>query len=317
MLDWPRQDRLLSTLASTLDAGLPPDRALALAGDAAGGRPGRRARAAAQRITTGTPLAEALVAAGEDQLICAVLRAGERTGGLPALCRQLAGAYALRASLRDEVVGRLAYPVLLIHAALLLAPLPWVIAGDLPGWSMAIGPLLPALGLALLAAIACWSGRAGLLARLALRRPLAGLCLPALAADAAAVLAAALAAGLLVPDALELAADACANRQLAGRLRDAAQAVRAGRLPDLAAALAACGLVGDLLDLVRAGEVSGKLDQALAQVRTIAAERFAGRLRWTARLVTGTIYALAMLLAAAAIFAMYGKVYGGLLRELD
>lgn len=316
MLHWHRQARLYATLAQTLESGLPPDRALELAAAAAGGTPGARARQAALRIAAGTPLCRALGGAGEDAMACAVLAAGDAAGRTPALCRQLGEAFALRARLRDDAVSRLAYPALLAHLALLLLPLPWVVREDgLPVWCMLLGPLLLWGLLAAAALAAWWSGRAGVLARLALRAPLAALCRPALAADAAAVLGAALAAGMLVPDALELAAGACANRELARRLAAAGIGVRQGRVPDLSAALADCGFAGDLLELVRAGERAGRLEQGLAQMRTVAAERFAWRLQWTARLATGAAYAGAMLIAAATVFAMYGQVYGGLMRE--
>jgi len=122
---------------------------------------------------------------------------------------------------------------------------------------------------------------------------------------------------LLVPDALELAAGACANRELAVRLAEAGVAVRSGRLPDLVAALSACGMSGDELELIRTGERSGKLEEGLAQARVLAAERFAIRLQWTARAVTGAVYGLAMLIAAATIFTMFAKTYAPLMRELE
>lgn len=317
IFDWHRQARLCESLGSTLDAGLPPHVALGLAGDAAGGTVGRRARAAAAAVATGTPLSAAMAGSGEDRLLCAVLAAGERSGRLPPLARQLAATFSLRARLRDEVIGRLIYPTLLIHLALLLLPLPWVVSGSLPAWTMAVGPLTVWVLVLSGVVAARASSRAGLLARLALRQPFRLLCRPALVADAAAVLGAALSAGLLVPDALELAAGACANRELAARLREAAAGVRTTRLPDLTAALAACGLEGDELELIRTGERSGKLEEGLSHARTVAAERFALRLQWTARLTTGTVYGLAMLIAAVTILMMAAQTYGPLLRELE
>lgn len=318
MLHWHRQARLFASLASTLDAGLPPDRALDLAAAAAGGVPGARARRAAMRVTSGTPLGQALADAGEDPMACAVLHAGDSAGRTPVLCRQLAEAYTLRARLRDEVTSRLAYPSLLIHVALVLLPLPWVVGDDgLPIWCLALGPLALWSLLIVAALSAWWSRRAGLLARLVLRWPLSVLCLPALAADATAVLGAALSAGMLVPDALELAARACANRLLAARLAAAAIAVRTSRTPDLTAALADCGFSGDILELIRTGEASGKLEQGLSHARTVAAERFAWRLQWTGRLITGTVYAVAMLVAVVTIFSMYSKTYSGLMHAVE
>ncbi len=320
MLHWSAEAMLWDLLASNLEAGLPPDRSLALAADGAGGLPGRQARQAAEQVATGTPLAEALAGAGVVALACAVVRAGELSGRLPPLLRGLAEACRMRAKLRDETISRLAYPCFLLHLAPALLPLPWIIQGRLSAWCMLLGPLLlwALVGGVVLAG--WWSGRAGILAQLVLRWPLGALARPALAADLAAVLRAALGAGMLAPDAIELAAGACANRVFAVRLAAAAADLRHRRAPDLHAALRSAGLGGDLLEVVRTGELSGRLEESLEQVRRLAAERFAWRLQWTARLLTGTASLLALLIAGAVVISMYWQVsvapVNEILREL-
>ncbi len=279
-----------------------------MAAETAGGAVGRRARVAAAQVALGKPLAEAMLAVGEDPVACAIVRAGEQAGRLPVLARQLAESYRLRARLRDDIVGRMVYPTILVHFALVVLPLPWVMSGKLAGWTMVLGPGLLWLSIGLTMAIAWWTGRAGLLARLALRAPCSALCWPALAADLMAVLRAAIGAGMLAPAALELAAGSCANRLLAERVMKAAADLRQGRSADLSAALEACGVRGDLLEIIRVGETSGKLEEAFGQARTIAAERFIWRLQWTARITTGTAYAIAMLVAAGTVLTMYSAV---------
>lgn len=316
MFHWQQEAILWETLGTILEAGLAPDRALALAAEPAGGATARMARAAAKRVGHGEPLGQALLAAGADPLACAVIRAGEHTGRLPPMLRRLGEACRLRARLRDETISRLIYPSILVHLALFLLPLPKVVAGSLPVWAMLLGPLALWLGLGGMLLAGWWFRRSGLLGRFVLRRPLAFLCWPALAADLAAILGAAFSSGMLGPEALELAAGACPNRLLAQRLRLAGSGLRANRLPDLSAALAEVGLAGDLLEIIRAGEVSGRLDQACEQVRTIASERFSWRLQWTGKMVTGTCYGLSMLIAALAIFSIAGQALGGVSQEL-
>lgn len=317
LTSWHRQARLLDSLAGCLDAGLPPDRSLALAADAAGGAVGRRGRAAAAQVAAGRPLSAALAAAGEDARIAAVAAAGEAAGCLPPLLRQLAAAYVLRARLRDEAVSRAAYPVLLLHAALVVPALPGVVAGALPAAALVAGPAALWLLAACLLVGAWQTRRSGLAARLALLPPLAAVCRPAIDADLCAVARAALGAGMLPPAALELTADAVPNRVVAARLRAAARLVGGERLPDVAAALAEAGVGGDLLGVIATGETSGRLDQALGQAATIAAERFALRVQWAARLANGAVYAVAVIVAVVVILGMYQRVYGGLAAGLE
>jgi type II secretory pathway component PulF len=316
LFHWQAEAVLWETLGSILDVGLPPDRALNLAAQPAGGATARIARAAAVLVGQGTPLSEALRASGADPFACAVICAGETTGRLPPLLRRLGESCRLRAKLRNETIGRLIYPSILIQFALLVLPLPMVVASKVSPWMLLLGPvsLWVLVGIAVL--LGLWFRRSGVLGRIALKKPCAAVVWPALIADLAAVLGAAFTSGMLASDALELAASACSNRLLAERLRTAAGDLRNRRLPDLASALASAGLSGDLLELFRTGEASGRLEYACDQVRTIASERFSWRLQWAGKIATGLCYGLAVLVAALTVISMFTQVYAGLNSEL-
>jgi type II secretory pathway component PulF len=134
--------------------------------------------------------------------------------------------------------------------------------------------------------------------------------MPMIVANTSQVLRAGLAAGMLVPDALELAAGGTGNRAMAERLRAAATDVRNGRLPDLAAALGACGFPSTELGLIANAEFAGKLEEVLRQVSVIAEESFRSRAMWTAKVFTGVVYTIALLVAAAAILSGAGAYIG-------
>ncbi|MFM2092720.1 MAG: hypothetical protein RLZZ127_3209, partial [Planctomycetota bacterium] len=76
-----RWAQFLDHLAGTLDAGLPPGRAVAVAAEAAGGAIAARGPAWVAAIDRGTALADAID--GTDPVVRAVLAAGERSGRLP------------------------------------------------------------------------------------------------------------------------------------------------------------------------------------------------------------------------------------------
>jgi len=155
------------------------------------------------------------------------------------------------------------------------------------------------------------------LARLALAWPLHGLTMPLIAGTSCLVLRAALGAGMLVPAALELAAGACPNRVAAAGLADAAQGVATGAIPTLTAALGACAFPAEVVQLVANGEHSGTLEATLARCTTLQQERFRTRSEWTARIATGTVYGLSMLVGAAVVIGFYASYLGMIKQAAD
>ncbi|HEX3131964.1 MAG TPA: type II secretion system F family protein [Planctomycetota bacterium] len=307
-MSWAHTATFYEQLAVTLDAGLTVVQAVQLAGDTAGGPFRAHGVAWSTGCAAGRGMAEQLAQTRQPMFDIALVKAGETSGRLPELCRELAANYRHRIALRNLVVSRLIYPVLLIHVTLMTAG---VVLAFLCGWGLWIILGLP---LALWVLVGgCFAGfrllGANRQAHLALIGPFAPLTLPLVGANTCTVLRAALSAGLMGPDALELTAGACGNRVLAAQLMEAARDLRHNRLDSITAALARARLPPIVIDHVKTGEFSGKLDQNLGQAAILMRESFRLRAEWTARVVCGLIYGGAMLAGAVLIlFVVSGYV---------
>lgn len=303
-MTWVGAAAFYDQLRGILAAGLPLRQALELAGNAAAGRHRLLAPRWAAGCAAGQTLAEQLARDGEPVLAAALVRAGEASGRLPEMCGEIAGYYQHAVVLRRLMISRLVYPVILIHVALVVAAVPAAFADESP-LLVLVGP---AALWALVAVAVVIGSRLGptTASRLALLPGLRALTLPLVAANTCLVLRAALSAGMLFPAALDLAAGACGNRVIAQRLRAAAAGLVANGQGNLTSALAQAGFPAVVVQLVANGEVAGKLEDALAHGAELEREAFRLRSEWTARIVAGTIYGLALLLAAVTVIVLYG-----------
>jgi len=292
--------------------GLTLAQALEHAAAASPGWHGARAKAWSSGCAGGQSLAEQLERDGEEAVATALVRAGEVSGQLPRLCSEIAGLYEHRLRLRGMIIARSIYPALLATLALMAPGVVGVIARDAPVWTMLVGPAALWGGVIAVVVANAVMQRSGLMARLALAWPLRGLVMPLLAANTCLVLRAALSAGMLMPRALDLAADACGNQVMAARLRAAAGDLNQGRLPNLTAAVAAAGLPHLVVMLVSNGEIAGALDDTLDRAAAQQREAFQERTLWTARILTGLFYAA----AAAGVGWMVISMYSGYLSQV-
>jgi type II secretory pathway component PulF len=299
-MTWAGAAAFYDQLRGILVAGLPLRQALELAGNAASGRHRSLAPGWAAGCAAGATLAEQLERHGEPVLATALVRAGEASGRLPEMCGEIAGYYHHAVALRRLMISRLVYPVLLIHVALVAAAVPAVVVAGYSPLLLLVGPAVLWVLIATAVVIGSRLGPAAT-ARLALLPGLRGLTLPLVAGNACLVLRAALAAGMLMPAALDLAAGACGNRVIATRLRAAAAILVASGQGNLTSALGQAGFPAVVVQLVANGEVAGRLEETLARCAELEREAFRLRSEWTARVVAGTIYGLAMLLAAATV----------------
>lgn len=286
-----------TSLADALDAGLPAETALTSAGLAGAG-------------LAGNPIHEALAAAHPSLSITerAVLRAAEQGGNLPAALRQLAEDRRTRRTRRGELVGRLAYPALVITLAALVSVL-----------FASIG--MPGLGLGF------WGGTllaaaAGVGLLLHLRRRLRsdpGFVMP-LAGDALARAAAIpyfeallglYAAGVRIDRAHGEAASACTQAALRARLVTASTSLGAGAA--FADALEKAGAFeGWVHAVVRDAERTGSLETGMRHVVTRLRTLTDATARRAIRVLGGFGYAFAVLV----VLLTLARFYGGLADRL-
>ncbi|HYE04923.1 MAG TPA: type II secretion system F family protein [Planctomycetota bacterium] len=316
-MSWSSAGMFYHQLGTLVKAGLPMAQALDHAAGATAGRHAERARHWSDGCAHGRGLAEQLRADHEPAMATALVEAGEASGRLPDLCFELGRFYDHLCRVRSQTIARLAYPVVLGHVALVIPAVPAVFLGRSPWWSMLIGPAI-VWGLVLAGAVVLVvARRSGLAARLALTGPGRVVAEPLIVANSALVIGAGLTAGMLVPRALELAADGCGNRVMARRLRDAAGDVATGRTPDLTAALAKAGFPAVTVQLIANGERTGTTEQALARAAEHARASFEERLAWAGRIVVSVIYTLAMALAVWQILAMFNAIYAPVFEMIE
>ena len=199
---------------------------------------------------------------------------------------------------------------MLLHLSIMFPTVPAVVIGTEPIWHILIGPVILWLIIAVIwgQQVSCATPPFGTTGA-----PRAPDALEVLrhAADrrqylGAAVIRASLAAGMLIPG----RARTC-GRQLRQSPRWQSNCSRSapastcgrGRLADFTAALKSCGFPEQAVALLSNGEFSGRLEEVLLQVATLADDSASVRARSHAppKIFTGTIYFISILVAVIAI----------------
>jgi len=316
-MSWQSAARFYRQLGMITRTGISLTQALTMAGGVAGGRHSALAGGWSDGCSRGSDLASQLRAAHEDPLTAALIQAGEKSGRLPEMAQMIADHFEHLMKLRSEIISRLIYPVLVLLFALMIPAVPGIFINGSPFWHVLVGPF--ALGVLAVVAVGfvVTTHRSGLLARLALSKPLVFFSMPLILTNTCRVLRAGFAAGMLVPDALELASGACGNRSMRARLEQAAVQVRGGGIPDLASAMTSAGFPLEMVQLIANGETAGRSEEVLMQVATVSEESFRIRSTYAARIFTGTIYGIAMLVASLVIIGMVSKYYIQPIKDLN
>lgn len=307
-MSWASAARFYHQLGMVHHVGISLAQAVEMSGGATFGRHRELAPIWSRGCAAGGQLADQLEASGEPALAVALMRAGEHSGRVTEGARMLAEHFDHLIALRGMIIARSIYPLLVINLGLMVPAIPGAFLGTTPAWKILLGPAILWAVIGAAAVSTRLAGASGLLARIALLPGGRFLAMPMLVSNVCRVLRAALSAGMLVPQALDLAAGGSGNRDMAERLRAAASDVRSGRVPDLTAALNACGFPRDAVNMIENGERSGKLEDVLTHVAVVYDESFRSRTMWTAKVITGVVYGLAMLLTAAVVLSMYGGV---------
>ncbi len=329
--------RFSQQFARLLRAGLPLDRALEICLGLAADRGGADAiRAVLARVRDGAGLAEAMAAQGRafPRAYVSLVRAGEESAALPAVLSRTADFLGRAEANRQRIVSALIYPALLVAVAALsvglvltvvlpqFAPLFAEAGARLPHSArllLATGDTLAAAWWAIppVIAAAILAGRQALRApriatardRLLLALPLAGPLIRRIEIGRfTRTLSVLLANGVPGPRALGLAGAVIKNRVIAGAVETVAARFREGE--GLSVPLARSGEFPPLvIQLIRTGEESGRLDEMLNEVAETCEEE-AGRTieRLIALLVPAITVALGVLVAAVIATVMNAMI---------
>lgn len=302
---WKATATFYEQLGSMLRSGLEPHHACSMALAHSGSGYARASKRLLDHLSHGGSLAEGLAMIGERSLIVSLVHAGERSARLPEICREISTLFETASRLRMQSIGRLLYPLVLLHAAMVLPCVVGAISGAMNPWLILAGPI----AFWILALIAWISlnvlNRNGGLSRFALLPPAGFVVWPFVVQRTAMLLQAGLEAGLLTSDALRMTASGCGNRIVAASLLRSADTVEKTRDLSVHQALHDAGLPDVYVRLISTGEEGGSLEQSLAKVAKVSGEIFSMRLDMTARFLNGLFYTIAAAAAIIAIISMY------------
>ncbi len=325
----PASDRVLcglyGQLGRMLEAGIALTEALRLCAQHSRGRLATALSNVRLQIESGKTLAQALSAdpAVFPGQVRALVEAGERTGALPPVFFGLAESLELRLAMRRRVLRACFYPFILFTLSFFLIPVSKLFVGGMGAYLRA--SLLPYIVALLIVSgflfLLPWSLKKilgprrtqGLLRAL----PVAG----GLYQVRASVrfcrhLSVSLGAGLDLFTSLRLAAQASGDAQVMKRAEGAAISVQRGST--LADALTATGMFDEEFKLaVSAGEMSGRLEEALDQQARLRQDSFVHRLELVVQLAAVLVLILVYAYVAWSIVAEYKNILGGTEAQLE
>jgi general secretion pathway protein F len=292
----------LSALEQSLRAGLPLTRA-----EWTMGLPTKLAAPLKASVNAGKPLAEALHQVlglfPYEQLL---LQAGEGSGNLPDAIAGVLDGRARRIKLRRRVMVALAYPVLVLLAAIVFLPLPLLFTDKADVYLSVVGSGLLMIGTPLFISFVVWprvppsafrmlpwsiARSTPFIGRRLAWRPTSLLC---------DVLGQSIAAGVPVRSALGAALEATGDPLFADAAHDAGRAIDQGGT--LAEAMQQIDdLPGQVLRQVAVAEQAGRLEDVLRALAADASEQYR-RTLWAMIVATGVlVFGIAALVAVVGI----------------
>ena len=310
------RSHLYSRLAALADAGIPIGDGFSRLSQSSSGRARTALRLAHEGIQKGGSLREALeLTSFFEPYEVELIAAGENSGKLPESFRALSAIFEKKKKNLIAFAFAIAYPVFLIHAAILLPNLATIITKGLGRYLIEVGSQLLigyviCLGPVILFFLARFnSGLASTLDRIILALPLIGSMIgKSEVARSATILAYLYGSGIPVIGAVEQTARVCRNAALKEVwLRAADRMAKSGTLTE--AIISETLIPPILVDFITTGEASGTLDELLLQAAEVLEEEAKNSRRIVMALVTGLAFCLAAGLAAYKIISFYVGLY--------
>lgn len=273
-----------------------------------------------EALTRGATFAEALTLAGRwlPSFDLALLQAGETSGRLPACFQLLARYYTERAGLARQVLSNLAYPVLLLHFAVLIGPFPSLFtSGNFVVYlGQTLGLLLP-LYLVIGACAYALTREGGEQWKGALEKvlhlvPVLGSARRNMAlARLSVALEALISAGVNIVEAWELAAPASGSPALRQRIVSWRPRLDQGQTP--AELLAQSPEFPTLFaHLYQTAELTGQLDETLSRLHRLYQEEGSRQWRMIAEWTPRLFYFAIVIFIAYRIISFYAGYYSQL-----
>ncbi|MDF1666830.1 MAG: type II secretion system F family protein [Planctomycetota bacterium] len=312
------RSQLYSRLAALAEAGIPIGDAFSRIALSAGGNTRRALNLASQAIQKGASLREAIDATNFfDPFEIELISAGENSGRLPDTFRALAAIYEKKKKNLIAFLFAIAYPVFLMHAAILLPNVATIISKGLGKYLLVVGGELSIIyalffGPAILYFIGRLTPLAPTMDRVLLSVPFLGSMIKKTEfARSATVLAYLYESGIPIIGAVEQTSRICNNAAIKEVWARAAE--RMGKDGTLNEAILSEPLVPDILsDFITTGEKSGNLDELLLQAASVLEDEAKNARRILMALITGFAFCLAAGLAAYKIISFYAKLYGNI-----
>jgi len=310
-------------LATMYEAGVPLLNALAtLRKQRMGWRLRGMVKRVGRRIQEGEGFADALRDEGSlfNDFEIELIAAGEETGHLDTSLHSLSEWLELVSKLRRDLVGGLAYPVFLVHAAVIVTGAVPLILGQMDGRAY-LGRLLTMLGpIYLLFAFLGY-----VLPRLRRNVPPVAFFLDSLLmmipvvrgvmtklslARFAQAFKGMVVSGVPLVYGLDRASRACGNRVVGLRIRRAVPRLKKGM--GIADSLAKTHVLPSMgIEFIRTGEQSGTLDKMLAKVAELFASDAEFAIQQGARWLPVMVYLVIASIIGYTIVSMYGNIYAG------
>lgn len=304
-------------MATMVDAGVSIVKATRMAADHSVPRIAQAMAAALEEGTTlSTVLARYPYYFGDFEV--ALVAAGEAGGTLDRRLKDLAGTLEAQYELRQKVISKLWYPLLVLHAVVFIPTLPlMVMQGPLVYLFTTLSVLIPAYVLAFLAYAAYRLGsqqgavRAAFDSFLGMIPILGGTLRTLAAARFLECLSQLYQAGMPVNRCLTLAARSSGNSVMTARLEPAAKMVDSGMT--LTQALAATRSLPQMaLQMLETGEESGKMPELLAKT----AEYMHQEVEHTSQRVMTVLPVVLMLFVGAVVGFFVIRFYAGMMSQV-
>ncbi len=308
-----RQETLFFQLATMVDSGVGIREALFTLSRQYRGRAGSVFSALANDVSAGGSLCEAMSRQPDsfNPVTLAMVETGEKVGRLEENLRQLADAFQRTRRLSMRLVTGFIYPILLLHAAILIPNLVVLFSHGLWGYVKACSfPLAAIYG----TVITIWflhqvfketKAYGGLLLSLPVVEKLA-------LARFARALATLYEGGLAMGQATELAGQASGNGIIREELEEAAVEIRGGI--QLGAALEGSPYFPEMVrNMIETGEHTGRLEVTLRKVAEYYEDSADASIERTARILPVVLYLFVAGYIAYVVFSMWAGVYGQIL----